>query len=874
MNYLQKLFINSVVDIYSDIMSVDLETGECCYICMQNHTLEEVKLEQKWDEVKYMLLQNVVEEDHQHVLELWDSRMVPDAPSEFAFGVNYHVKNEERGGLASYWRMNIAIMENRGKKQAVIFCRDHTIDMKSMFHIVDIHNKDKLTYLYNRFKLEEMIKTEYREMETCGILFFDINDFKKIQDNYGIEEKEHILEVISESIKSLENENVLAYRYDRDSFVVVAKNCSKDSFKDIINLWMHCWEEMADKRTIEYTVALGNAWDCGAIYIEELISKAKTHMYSNKRKLKDGFPMDYYLQEDTSTQFGLYNRHQFLEQMNYKLKYEPGNYCVIAIDIEHFKLYNRWLGRKAGDILLIEISRRLKYYERLNQGIASYIGGDDFALFLPYDERLLFLLEKDLKNISMRKSRNVGFLPAIGVYRVPADAKDAHGMYDMALEASKHVVGNYDSRICYYDESMISVVEKDINILNEAKIALERHQFFLAVQPKCRISSGKIVGAEALVRWSHPEKGMIMPGTFIPVMEKNGVISDLDLYVWEEAARYIRKWMDEGVEPVPISINVSRIDILSMDVVDELNALIRKYNIEKKYLKVEITESAYVENAEKVTETLERLEHEGYTLLMDDFGSGYSSLNMLRKSIVDIIKIDMKFLDMTQEDMQKGLTILKSIIDMSNEMNLPIIVEGVETQEQADILMKMKVRYAQGYLFYRPMAIEDFEKLIQNPENMDYRGIYNKKKDASELQGVMRDVIEKKKKNFSVEAIDLSTTIGGFFTYKNNQEQEIVEVDKIVAGIYGCETVEEFLEFTKGSFKNMVHPDDWEDLQKEISRQIKESVETKTDYVKYRIMKKDGTIGYVNDFAHLKEDKETKEEYFQVFIFDVSKHIK
>lgn len=874
MNYLQKLFINSVVDIYSDIMSVDLETGECCYICMQNHTLEEVKLDKNWDEVKYMLLENVVLEDRQQVLDLWDSKMTMDAPSDSAFGVNYHVMNEEKGRNAAFWRMNVAIMENRGKKQAVIFCRDHTIDMKSKFHIVEIHNRDKLTFLYNRFKLEEMIKTEYREMETCGVLFFDINDFKKLQDAYGIEEKDHILEIISDSVKSLQNENILAFRYDRDSFVVIAKNCSKDAFKDIINVWMHSWEEMADKRTIEYSVALGNAWDCGAIYVEELISRAKTHMYSNKRKLKEGFPMDYYLQEETSTQFGLYNRQQFLEQMNYKLKYEPGNYCVIAIDIEHFKLYNRWLGRKAGDILLTEISRRLKYYERLNQGIAAYLGGDDFALFLPHDERLLFLLEKDLKNISMRKSRNVGFLPAIGVYRVPQGAPDAQGMYDLALEASKHVVGNYDSRICYYDESMISVVEKEINILNEAKIALERHQFFLAVQPKCRISTGKIVGAEALVRWRHPEKGMIMPGTFIPVMEKNGVISDLDLYVWEEAAKHIRKWIDEGIQPIPISINVSRIDILSMDVVEELNSLIKKYQIDKKYLKVEITESAYVENAEKVTETLERLEHEGYTLLMDDFGSGYSSLNMLRKSIVDIIKIDMKFLDMNQEDMQKGLTILKSIIDMSNEMNLPIIVEGVETQEQADILTKMKVRYAQGYLFYRPMPIDDFETLIHNPENVDYRGIYNKKKDTFELQGVMKDVLEKKQKHFSVGAVDLSTTRGGFFTYKNDETQEIIEADQIVAGIYGCDSVEEFFEFTGGSFRNMVHPDDWEDIQKEITRQLEEATGAKTDYIKYRILKKDGTVGYVNDFAHLKEKADTKEEFFQVFIFDVSDHVK
>lgn len=295
MNYLQKLFINSVVDIYSDIMSVNLENGECHYLCIQNHKIEEVKLDKKWDEIKYMLLENVVPEDHEKILSLWDSRLTIDAPGDSAFGVSYHILSEERGKNTSFWRMNIAIMENRGRKKAVIFCRDHTIDMKKKFNIVKLHNRDKMTYLYNRFKLEEMIKTEYREMETCGVLFFDINDFKKLQDAYGLEEKEHILEVISESVKSLENEDILAYRYDMDAFVVVAKNCTKDDFKDLICTWMTSWEEIADKRTIEYSVALGNAWACGSVYIEELISRAITHMYSNKRKLKEGLPMDYYL---------------------------------------------------------------------------------------------------------------------------------------------------------------------------------------------------------------------------------------------------------------------------------------------------------------------------------------------------------------------------------------------------------------------------------------------------------------------------------------------------------------------------------------------------------------------------------------------------
>ena len=439
----------------------------------------------------------------------------------------------------------------------------------------------------------------------------------------------------------------------------------------------------------------------------------------------------------------------------------------------------------------------------------------------------------------------------------------------MAIEAQKHVIGNFDNRICYYEDKMTEEIEKELDILNESRIALERRQFYLAVQPKCRITTGKIVGAEALVRWKHPERGMIFPGQFIPVLEKNGFISDLDLYVWEEACRYIRKWMDEGVKPVPISINVSRIDMLSMDVVKELNALTEKYKIDKKYLKVEITESAYVDNANKILDILRDLEEAGFTLLMDDFGSGYSSLNMLKEAIVDILKIDMKFLDMKEEDAQKGLTILKSIIKMSNEMNLPIIVEGVETKEQADFLAKMKVRYAQGYLFYKPMHIDDFEELIKDEEKVDYRGIYNKKQDSDSMEQFLDSVIAQNKIDNSSKQVDLSKAPGGFITYKADGSRELIAVDKSVASIYGFDSVEEFREYVGNSFIGMVHPEDRERIEQEIWKQIN-STEWKMDYIKYRIIRKDGSVGYISDFGHLEDGNGNGEQYFQVFLLDVT----
>lgn len=869
MNYLQKLFINSVVNIFSDILCVDLESGDCSYIYTENKSMEEIQLPQKWDEAKHMLLEGIIPQDHAAVLEKWDKGMTMDAEVDTSFAVEYHTKPAIEGRIPACWKMNVMIIENRRKKQALLLCRDNSIDVKGLFRIRELQDKDHLTNIYNRFKLEELCHTEYQNMETCGVLFFDINDFRKLMDSYGIEEKEYVLRTLADSLKALENENILAFRYDRDMFLVIAKDCTKEQFKDVIHAWMEAWEECADRRKVSYTVALGNAWDCAPVSIYELIALAQAHMHRNKKQIKAGLPMDYYLSEERSTCYGLYNKEEFLENITYKLNHEKKNYCIVAIDIEHFKLYTRWWGKKAAGIFLSEIAIRLKYYEKMYDGIASYIGGDDFAIMLPMEQKVLALLEKDLKKIASRKTRNVGFLPALGVYVIPEDAKDATGMYDNAVEAQKHVIGNFDNRICFYDEKMTEEIEKELDILNESRIALERRQFYLAVQPKCRITTGKIVGAEALVRWKHPERGMIFPGQFIPVLEKNGFISDLDLYVWEEACSHIRKWMDEGIKPVPISINVSRIDMLSMDVVKELSALTEKYGIEKKYLKVEITESAYVDDGNKVFDILKALEEAGYTLLMDDFGSGYSSLNMLKEAIVDILKIDMKFLDIKEEDTQKGLAILKSIIKMSNEMNLPIIVEGVETKEQAEFLIKMKVRYAQGYLFYRPMHVDDFEELLKDEDKVDYRGIYNKRQSEISLDFLAEDVTETQRVEELGKKVDLAKAPGGFITYKVGGNQDIIAVDKSVANIYGCETVEEFREFVGNSFIGMIHPEDRERIETEIWNQVN-STEWKMDYSKYRFIRKDGSVGYISDFGHLEEGGEDGQQYFQVFLLDIT----
>lgn len=202
-------------------------------------------------------------------------------------------------------------------------------------------------------------------------------------------------------------------------------------------------------------------------------------------------------------------------------------------------------------------------------------------------------------------------------------------------------------------------------------------------------------------------------------------------------------------------------------------------------------------------------------------------------------------------------------------MNLPIIVEGVETKEQAEFLIKMKVRYAQGYLFYRPMHVDDFEELLKDEDKVDYRGIYNKRQSEISLDFLAEDVTETQRVKEPGKKVDLAKAPGGFITYKVGGNQDIIAVDKSVANIYGCETVEEFREFVGNSFIGMIHPEDRERIETEIWNQVN-STEWKMDYIKYRFIRKDGSVGYISDFGHLEEGGEDGQQYFQVFLLDIT----
>lgn len=409
---------------------------------------------------------------------------------------------------------------------------------------------------------------------------------------------------------------------------------------------------------------------------------------------------------------------------------KSGEYCMAALDMEHFRVVNKLYGRSVGDDILIFIAECLRSVQAQYGGVIGHFGGDNFCAIIPFQMDLVRSLWNDIADgVAQWDKLSSQFLPVIGVYPIEDTTVALELMYDRATMALSYAIGNYANHICLYDPSMENTLEQEWNLLADVRTALDNDEFTFFAQPQCDIFSGKIVGAESLVRWIHDGK-VVPPGRFIPVLEKNGSVTPLDQVVWAKVIQWLHSWMERGYHPVPISINISRLDILTMDVPAYLLDLAAAYEVPAKYIKCEITESAYAEEGEKVNNTVKQLRDAGFLVMMDDFGSGYSSLNTLRSMPIDVLKIDMKFLELSAEEEQKGIGILESVVNMARLLGIPIIVEGVETQQHENLLQNMGCRYTQGYYYYRPMPIDKFEVLLADERRLDFGGLRCKQVEA------------------------------------------------------------------------------------------------------------------------------------------------
>ena len=447
-----------------------------------------------------------------------------------------------------------------------------------------------------------------------------------------------------------------------------------------------------------------NALDASIDILEEMLAdilKDKTESTISPEDLPKTDEMQSILK-------GLARLKCFRRNVNNLLLSSTKEIGFIQFDISKFKIINDLYGEKFGDEILDFINRQLKELCHPEQYFIN-LRSDVFMVVTEYenDGELLEFIRQIDQNINCFK--DVKLHITFGVYSVEEGTTEMRQMEDRAAMARRAAKNNILTNILFYKEQFKETLYNRKFIEENMETAIAENQFQMYLQPKYSISQNKIIGAEALVRWYHPRRGMIYPDQFIPVIEENGFIKKVDYYIWERACHFIKKCQDAGINACPVSVNVSRVHLRDNECIHVLSGLIAQSGIARNLLELEITETA---DSQQVSKKAFQLKEEGFTLLMDDFGSGYSSLNILLETPFDVIKLDRKFMEnMMVSD--KGKLILEQVVSMSDKLELGLLAEGVESKAQIDLLQSIGCDQVQGYYYAQPMPEDEFFALLK-----------------------------------------------------------------------------------------------------------------------------------------------------------------
>lgn len=469
--------------------------------------------------------------------------------------------------------------------------------------------------------------------------------------------------------------------------------------------------------------------------------------------LRENATMLNLFQKDRTT--GLLSKEYFCQQAEKILRSNPDKtYDIICSDVENFKLINDAFGMQGGNKVLKTMGGICQKSTDSLGGICSRFHADQFVSMIEHTEGYSDELYEALTAETREKCGISNIVIKWGIYQTGDRKISVEQMYDWALQGARSIKGQYGRYYAFYDDKLRSEMLRDQAILDCMEEALEQGQFQVKLQPKYKAAGGLFTDAEALVRWCHPEWGMQSPAVFIPLFERNGFITKLDQYVWEKVCQLMQQWDKEGLEPVNISINVSRADVYNVNLVDTLLDLVKRYNIAPKRLHLEITESVYTESPEDIIQNVTRLREKGFVVEMDDFGSGYSSLNMLNRMPMDILKLDMQFIR-TEMEMPESRRTLRYIIGLAHWLNLSVVAEGVETKEQLEHLRNLGCDYIQGYYLAKPMDPADFEELFrqQIPEQEKKDQTFQLIGEKKEKKGILLLVDNREEKRQQLEKL-------------------------------------------------------------------------------------------------------------------------
>ncbi|MBO4732580.1 MAG: EAL domain-containing protein [Spirochaetaceae bacterium] len=552
---------------------------------------------------------------------------------------------------------------------------------------------------------------------------------------------------------------------------------------------------------------------------------------------------------------GLLTRQAFLRKTEEVRDQNPDKtFCIVAFDFDNFKSSNTLYGEEKCDEFLMYTAKQMRAARPYD--ISGRFGGDQFVLFFDYVNLVNVDLINRIKESIIKTAPIPHQVVKIGIY-APIDSKIPLVICcDRAFMAIRKIKGIYGKDIAFYENSIQKQLLNEKRIIETMEQALENEQFQIFYQPKHETITGKIAGAEALVRWNHPEYGFMSPGQFIPLFEKNGFITKLDNFVLEKVCKDIKHWKENNIPLVPVSVNLSRCDFMENGCIEKQVEMIDRYQIDHNLLHMEVTESLYSQNIDIIISQVKRVQELGFLIEMDDFGAGYSTLGLLATFPLDVLKLDISFV----RNIKENEIVIENIIKMAHRMGLMTIAEGTESAEQFMTLKALGCDFIQGYYFSQPLSLSNYESYIKSTCVLDTK--YVKLERFPNTNKVWNNEKMLLAANEIAEGIP-----GGFFSYHADDNYEIISFNSELMHMFDCKTAEEFREYTHNSFKGIILEEDFDYVQSSIKSQVTD--ENTIDFVEYRIRTKDGIMKNVRDYSRFVKT-EKYGDIFYVFLNDIT----
>lgn len=589
-----------------------------------------------------------------------------------------------------------------------------------------VETVDAATGLGTQRMLVNAIDACRRDRCETGLIAVRVRGTAKLNELYGAEAVDNMLAEYAGRMLSITRGRSRVYRSRSVQFVVLSNDLGREAFEQLTR---HLKEAVFAPIRIAGDTITPVCLVVPAFY-EHLTHQTTAVLGELDRRLRtagglvpnDSLPIPEAerksaIAERIDSLTGLYRPSEFMRRANTFLKTRrDGTWCVATVDMGHMRLFNEWHGQSEGDRVLADVGTVLKNIENDDMGVAGHWGQDDFCILIPFEHNTIHQIYSRVREAVARHDDGVGFWPSMGVYPIDSSEEITIDAQAKAMYTNQRAKNDFKERIAIFCPAEYEREVAFHRTLTEFQYALSNGRITYHLQPQVDMKTGEIIGAEALTRWIDKDSSLISPATFIPALEESGFVVTLDKYIWQGVASWLRERINRGLRVVPISLNVSRVDILACDVAEHMGALAAQNNLPPKLMRIEITETAYTGESEAVDKLTADLHARGFSTYMDDFGTGQSTLAMLKNVNVDVIKLDRAFVPV-DGDHGRSTQIISSMLEMAHSLHLPVVVEGVETNEQANMLRQMGARYAQGFLYYRPMPAKDFEVLLDGGNN-------------------------------------------------------------------------------------------------------------------------------------------------------------